>query len=122
MENAKTSIEKVDDLAEGIWNNYLDAMEEWGIGEIKETFEAFTSKAEDVEQIRACSETEITDLLVLDVESMEILVVDPVKLTTQIKEHARLAKKGIKEIVALTVKGSFKYNLPGDLKHKNCQN
>ena len=38
---------------------------------------------------------------------MEISVVDLAKLTTQIKEWARLAQKGIKEIVALTVKGRF---------------
>ena len=55
-------------------------MEEWGIGEIYETLKAFTSKAEDVEQIRASSEKEITDLSVLDAESMEILVVEPAKL------------------------------------------
>ena len=49
----------------------------------------------------------ITDLLVLDAKSMEISVVEPTKLTTQIKEQARLAKKGIKEIVALIVQGQF---------------
>lgn len=36
---------------------------------------------------------------------MEISVVDPTKLMAQIKEKARLSKKGIKEVVALTVKG-----------------
>ena len=86
VENAKTTIEKADDLAEGICNNFSDAMEEWGIGETEETLKAFTSKAKDVEQIRASLETEITDLSVLDTESMEILVVEPTKLTAQIKE------------------------------------
>ena len=38
---------------------------------------------------------------------MEISVVDPTKLMAQIKEQAKLAKKGIKEIIALTVKGHF---------------
>jgi hypothetical protein len=79
-------------------------MEEWGIGEIEETLKAFTFKAEDVEQIQASLETEITDLSVLDTESMEILVVDPSKSMTQIKDQVRLAKKEIKEILALTVK------------------
>ena len=82
VENAKAAIEKADDLAEGMRNNCSDAMEEWGIGEIEETLEAFTSKAEDVEQIRASSEMEITDLSLLDIESMEILVVEPAKLMT----------------------------------------
>jgi hypothetical protein len=31
-------------------------MEEWGIGEIEEMLEAFTSKAEDVEQLQASSQ------------------------------------------------------------------
>ena len=52
-------------------------------------------------------EIEIIDLSVLDVKSMEISVVESTKLTAQIKEQARLAKKGIKEIAALTVKGCF---------------
>ena len=81
LENAKTAIEKVDELAEGVWNNCLDAMEEWGIGEVEEKLEVFTSKVKDVEQLRASSEIEITDLSVLDAESMEILVVEPAKLT-----------------------------------------
>ena len=57
VENAKTAIERADDLAEGIWNNCSDAMEEWGIGEFEEMLEAFTSKAEDVEKLRASSKT-----------------------------------------------------------------
>lgn len=107
VENAKTAIERGDALDEGIWNNYSDAMEEWGIGEIEEMLEAFTSKVEDVEKIRASSEMEITNLSVLDTKLMEISVVDPAKLMAQTKEHARLAKKEIKQIVSLTVKGRF---------------
>ena len=57
MENAKTTIERVDELVEGVWNNYSDAMKEWGIGEVEETLESFTSKAKDVEQLQASSET-----------------------------------------------------------------
>ena len=34
-------------------------------------------------------------------------MVEPAKLTSQIQEHAKLAKKGIKEVAALTVKGHF---------------
>ena len=107
VENTKTAIERADELAEGVWNNYADAMEEWGIGEVEETLEAFTSKAKDVEKLRASSETKITDLSILDAESMEISMVEPAKLTTQIKEQARLAKKEIKEIVTLTIKGRY---------------
>ena len=38
---------------------------------------------------------------------MEISVVEPTKLTSQIKEQAKLAKKGMKKIISLTVKGQF---------------
>ena len=85
MENAKTVIERANNLDEGIWNNCSDAMEEWSIGEIEEMLEVFTSKAEDVEQVWAFSKMEITDLSVLDAESMEISVVEPAKLTAQTK-------------------------------------
>ena len=81
MENAKTTIERADELVEGVWNSCSDAMEEWGIGEFEETLEAFTSKAEDVEQLRDSSKAEITDLSVLHTESMDISVVEPTKLT-----------------------------------------
>ena len=86
VENAKTTIERANELAKGVWNNFLDAMEEWGIREIEEMIEAFTSKAKDVEQLWASLETKIADLSVLDAESMEISVVEPAKLMTQIKE------------------------------------
>lgn len=48
VENAKTAIEREDELAKGVWNNCSDSMEEWGIREVEETLEVFTSKAEDV--------------------------------------------------------------------------
>ena len=86
MESSKTTLERVEELIEGVWKNCLDAMEEWGIGEFEEMLEAFTSKAKAVEQLRASSEVEITDLSVLNTESMEIFVVDPTKLMTQIQE------------------------------------
>lgn len=82
-------------------------MEEWGIGEFEEMLEVFTSKDEDMEQLQASSEAEITDLSILDTESMDISMVEPIKPMAQIQEHAKLAKKGIKEVVALTVKGRF---------------
>ena len=107
VENAKTTIKRANELVEGVWNNCSDAMEEWGIGEVEEMLEEFTSKSEDVELLRTFSETKITDLSILDTESIEISVVKPTKLTTQIKEQARLAKKGIKEVTSLTVKGCF---------------
>ena len=47
MESAKTALEREEELIKGVWNNCSDAIEEWGIGEFKETLEAFTSKAED---------------------------------------------------------------------------
>ena len=107
VESAKTMLERAEELTEGVWNNFSNAMQEWGIGEFEETLEAFTSKAEDVEQLRASLEEEITNLSVLDAESMEISIVEPAKLMTQIQEQAKLAKKGIKEVAALTVKGNF---------------
>ena len=86
MDSAKIALERVEELAEGVWNNCSDAMEEWGIGEFEEMLEAFTSKTEDVEQLWASSEVEITDLLVLDVKSMEISLVEPSKLMAEIQE------------------------------------
>ena len=82
VKSAKTTLERVEELTKGVWNSFSNAMEEWGIGEFEETLEAFTSKAEDVEQLRASSEEGITNLSVLDVESMEILVVEPTKIMT----------------------------------------
>lgn len=95
MDNVKTSLAKVEDLVKGIWNKFSDVIEEWGIREIKESLEAFTPKSEDVEQIQASSEVEITNLSVLDVKEMEFSIISPTKLTAQIDEQARLAKKEI---------------------------
>ena len=49
MDSTKIILERAEELTKGVWNNYSDAMHEWGIGEFEETLEAFTSKAEDVE-------------------------------------------------------------------------
>ena len=94
-------------MTKGVWNDCSASMNGWGIGEFEEMLEAFTSKADDVEKLQASLKVEITDLSVLDVESMEMSVVELAKLTTQIHEKAKLAKKGIKEVIALTVKGCF---------------
>ena len=76
----KDSLEKAEDLVEGVWNTYSDVMEEWGIGEIEGSLETFTPKAEDVEQVRASSEAKITNWLVLDTKAMEFSVVSLAKL------------------------------------------
>ena len=47
----KASLERAKELVEGIWNNCLDVIEEWGVREIEESLKEFTPKAEDVEQI-----------------------------------------------------------------------
>lgn len=44
----------------------------------------------------------------LDAEAMEFSVVSPTKLIARVEEQTRLAKKGIKEIVALTIKGCLR--------------
>lgn len=44
------------DLIEGVWNTCSDVLDEWGIGEIEESLEYLTLKAEVVEQVRAASE------------------------------------------------------------------
>ena len=104
----KDSLEKAEDLVEGVWNTYSDVMEEWGIGEIEGSLETFTPKAEDVEQVRASSEAKITNWLVLDTKAMEFSVVSLAKLIAWVEEEARLVKKGITEITSLTVKGRLR--------------
>jgi hypothetical protein len=42
-------------LIEGVWNTYLDVIEEWGICKIEESLEIFTPRVEDVEKERASS-------------------------------------------------------------------
>ena len=69
-EAVKSSLEKVGDLIEGVWNTCSDVLDEQGIGKIEESLEALTPKAETVEQVRAASEAEIMDLSVLDSEAM----------------------------------------------------
>ena len=95
-------------MVEGIVNNCSDVIEEWGIGEIKESLEAFMPKAEDVEQIRASSEAEITNLSVLDAKAMEFSVISPAKLTARVDEQPQFARKGVKEIAAITIKGCLR--------------
>ena len=103
-DNVKAPLEKAEYLVEGIWNNCSDVIEEWGIVEIEESIEAFTPKFEYVEQFQASSEAEITNLSVLDVEAMEFLIISPAKLMARIDKQARFARKGIKEIAAITIK------------------
>ena len=85
-DNVKASLERVEELVEGIWNNCSDVIEEWGVKEIEESLKDFTPKFEDIEQVWASLEAEITNLSVLDVEAMEFFVVSPAKLTTEIEE------------------------------------
>ena len=40
-DNVNASLEKVKGLVVGIWNNCSDVIEEWGVGEIEESLEAF---------------------------------------------------------------------------------
>ena len=89
-------------------NNCSNVIEEWGIGEIEEYLEAFTPKDEDVEKNRVSSEEEITNLSILDAEVMEFSVISPAKLTARIDEQAQLARKGIKEITTITIKGCLR--------------
>ena len=103
--NVNVLLEKVEDLVEGICNNFSNVIEEWGIGEIEESLEDFTPKAKDIEQILASSKAKITKLSVLDAEAMEFSVVSPTKLTSQIDEQSWLAKKWIKEIATIMIKG-----------------
>ena len=44
---------------------------------------------------------------------MELLVISTTKLTTQIDEQARLARKGIKEIATITIKGRLQAHSAG---------
>ena len=80
------SLEKVEDLIQGVWNSCLDVIEEWGIDEIEESLETFTPRVEDIEQARAAAKEEITNLSVLDVEAMEFSVISQTKLTARVEE------------------------------------
>ena len=87
-------------------------MDKWGIGELEEMLEVFTSKVEDVERLWPSLEGEITDIFVLDAEAMEFSMVEPAKLMARIQWQGKVAKKGIKEVVDLTVKGWFQVKSP----------
>ena len=107
-DNVKASLEKAEDLAEGSCNMCSDVMEEWGIDEIEDSLKTFTLKDEDVEQVRASSEAEITNWSLLDAEAMKFLVVSLAKLIARVEEQVWLTKKGIKGIVSLMVKGCLR--------------
>lgn len=51
IDNVKASLENEKDLIEGVWNNCLEIIEEWCVGEIEESPETFTLKVKDVEQV-----------------------------------------------------------------------
>ena len=99
----KYSLENVEDLIEGVWNTFLDVIDEWGIIEIEESLKTLMPRVEEVEQIRASSEAEIKNLSVLNSEVLDFSVISPVRMVAQVEQNARLAKKGIKEIAALTI-------------------
>lgn len=96
----KSSIEKAGELIEGVWNTFLDVLDEQGIREIEESIEALTSKIEVVEQERVSLAAEIQDLGMVYSKVMHFLVISPAKMTTRVDEHAQITKKGIKEIVS----------------------
>ena len=101
----KSSIERARDLIEGMWNACSDVLEEWGISEIEESLESLTSKKETVEQVRAVSTIEIQDLAVVDFEVIHFSLISPAQMATRVNEHARITRKGIKEIALLIVQG-----------------
>ena len=104
----KSSLEKAEDLIEGVWNTCSDVIDDWGIDEIEESLESFMPKAEDVEQVRASSKADINNLSVLYSKSMYFSVISLAKMTARVEENAQLARKGIKEIAALTIKGHLR--------------
>ena len=112
LESTEIVLETTEELAEGVWINCSDAMDKWGIGELEEMLEVFTSKVEDVERLWPSLEGEITDIFVLDAEAMEFSMVEPAKLMARIQWQGKVAKKGIKEVVDLTVKGWFQVKSP----------
>lgn len=82
------SLEIARELIEGVWNTCFDVLDEWGIGEIKESLESLMPKTEVVEKVRASSEAEIRDLAVLDFKAMHFTVVSPAKMTAQVDKNA----------------------------------
>ena len=99
----KYSLEKAKDLIEGVWNTYSDVIDEWGIREIEESLETLMPRDKEVEQVRASSKEEIKNLSVLESEAMGFLVISLARMAARVEENTRLAKKGIKEIVAQTI-------------------
>lgn len=108
----KSSIERVGDLIEGVWNTCSNVLNEWGIGEIEESLESLTSKTKVVEQARAASASKIQDLVVIDFEAMHFSVISPTKMTTGVDENDRIANKGIKEIASLNFRSCLHARLP----------
>ena len=88
-----------------MWNTCSDVLDEWGIDKIKESLESLTSKKEVVEQARAASAAEIQELAVVDSEAMHFSLISLAQMATRVNEHARIARKGIKEIASLTIQG-----------------
>lgn len=83
----KSSLEKVRDLIEGIWNTFSNILDEWGINEIEESLEALMSRTEEVEQVKASLEVEIKNLAVLDSKVMDLLVFSPARMEAQVEEN-----------------------------------
>ena len=104
----KSSLEKVGDPIEGVWNTYLDVLNECGIDEIEESLEAL-EKA--VEWVMATLEAEIKDLLVLDSEAILFLVIFPARMAARVDENVQMAKKGIKEVASLTIQSLLRAQL-----------
>ena len=99
----KSLIEWAGDLAEGMWNSCSDILEEWGIGEIKESMEYLTPKIEVIERARAAFVADILDLEVVDSEVIHLSLISPMQMATQVDEHAMITRKGIKEIASLVI-------------------
>ena len=99
----KSSIKKVGYLAEGVWNTCADVLDEWWIGENKESLEYLTPKIEAMEQVRSDLVVDIQDLAVMDSKVMHFSLISHAQMATQVHEHARITKKDIKEIASLVV-------------------
>ena len=104
----KSSLEKVRDLIERVWNTYSDILDEWGIDKTEESLEALTPRTEEVEHVRASSEEEIKNLVVLDSEMMDFSIISPARMAARVEENAQIAKIGIKEIAALTIQSHLR--------------
>lgn len=101
----KSSIERVEDLIEGMWNTCLDVLADWRIGEIEESLESLTSKNEVVEQRRVASAIEVQELEVVDSKAMHFSLISPAQMISRVNEHDQIPEKGIKEVTSLMVQG-----------------